>query len=353
MHVSFEVKTQTRRYPVYVGQDLLGEVGRHIGDITDRAFVITDEIVSKIHLDPLLNGFNDSSIEAITKILPAGESIKTLETTGVLYEFLSENLASRSDTVLALGGGVIGDLAGFVASTYKRGTCLIQVPTTLLAQVDSALGGKTAVNLPDGKNLVGTFYQPHALIADVSTLMTLSAKEFTAGLSEVIKYGVIMDPELLDILVKSKDEILSRSPDTVALIVERCLRNKARVVEQDEREEGRRREILNFGHTIGHAIEICSDHNVLHGQAVAMGMVEEARLAERMGLLESQSSEQLVSILSMFGLPTEIPSSMDVTELDEVMRQDKKVRHGQLILPVLVELGRTEIKAVESVYNLS
>ncbi|MFW9798973.1 MAG: 3-dehydroquinate synthase [Candidatus Thorarchaeota archaeon] len=353
MYVSFEVKTQTRRYPVCVGQDLLGEVGHHIGGVADRVFVITDDVISEIHLNPLLNGLNGSDIEAITKILPAGESIKTLETTGALYDFLTENLASRSDTVIALGGGVIGDIAGFVASTYKRGTRLIQVPTTLLAQVDSALGGKTAVNLPDGKNLVGSFYQPHAVVADVCTLTTLSTNEFTAGLSEVIKYGVIMDSELLDILVNSKDEILNRVPGTLALIVERCLRNKARVVEEDEREEGRKREILNFGHTIGHAIEICSDHTVRHGQAVAMGMVEEARLAERMGLLDSESSELLVSMLSMFGLPTEIPSSIDVKELDEIMQQDKKVRHGQLILPVLVELGRTEIKVVESVYNLS
>ncbi|MFW9864450.1 MAG: 3-dehydroquinate synthase, partial [Candidatus Thorarchaeota archaeon] len=279
IEVSFVVKTNSREYPVCVGQNILPQVGDSVSDTADRVIIVTDEGVSNIYLDMIIKGLSNSGVEAITKVLPSGESIKSLASTEELYHFLLDRHASRSDTILALGGGVIGDLAGFVASTYKRGMGLIQAPTTLLAQVDSALGGKTGVNLKDGKNLVGTFYQPNAVIADVSVLDSLHADDFASGLGEVIKYGAIMDRELLDLLMDNRDGILAREPNIMSQIVERCLRNKARVVEEDEREEKRRREILNFGHTIGHAIETCSRHNIPHGHAVAIGMVEEARFA--------------------------------------------------------------------------
>ena len=270
-----------------------------------------------------------------------------------LYNFLSESLASRSDTIVALGGGVIGDIVGFVASTFKRGLNLVQIPTTLLAQVDSAIGGKTGVNLDEGKNLVGTFYQPHVVIADVSTLSSLPLGDFVSGLAEVIKYGFIMDEKLFRILIDRKEEIVRRDPEVISKIVERSLRNKARIVELDEREERGKREILNFGHTIGHAIETCSHYSVLHGQAVAIGMVEEARIAVRMGLLDKSVLESLILTLSMFGLPTEIPEGMDVIQLNSIMQQDKKVRHGRLTIPMLVGLGKTEMKIVDSDSNLN
>ncbi|MHA1904189.1 MAG: 3-dehydroquinate synthase [Candidatus Thorarchaeota archaeon] len=351
--VTFDVKTMTRQYPVHVGQNILGRMHEFIDGKASRVFVMTDDVVSELHLEPILKGLPESEVEVITRLVPSGENIKTLETAMMIYDFLIENHASRSDSVIALGGGVVGDLAGFVTSTFKRGMRLIQVPTTLLAQVDSALGGKTGVNLPSGKNLVGTFYQPHVLVADVCTLKTLSEYDFVAGLAEVIKYGLIMDQELIDILENNRNEILNREPDTIALIVERCLRNKARVVEEDEREESGNREILNFGHTIGHALETVSAHNIPHGMAVAMGMVEEARLAVKMGFLDNQSLDSLIGLLSLFGLPTDIPSDIDVRDLDAIMKQDKKLRYGQLTIPVLVGLGETEIKVVESLYKLS
>ncbi|MBY8996989.1 MAG: 3-dehydroquinate synthase [Candidatus Thorarchaeota archaeon] len=349
----FEVNTNSRKYPVIVGHDILNSVGEFLDSSTTRVFVISDDMIPELYLDSLIQGLEASGIETTTKLLKAGESLKTLETVKSLYDFLGENLASRSDTIVALGGGVIGDTAGFVASTFKRGLNLVQVPTTLLAQVDSAIGGKTGVNLEVGKNLVGTFYQPHAVIVDVSTLSSLPSSDFVSGLAEVIKYGFIMDKKLFQILIDNKVEVVRRDPDVISKIVERALRNKARIVEADEREERGKREILNFGHTVGHAIETYSNHSILHGQAVAIGMVEEARITVRMGLLENSVLESLIFILSLFGLPTEIPNGMDVTQLNSIMLQDKKVRHGRLMIPMLVDLGKTEMKMIDLDNNLN
>jgi 3-dehydroquinate synthase len=348
MLVSFVVKTNSRDYPVCVGANLLSSVGESFSETAARVFVVTDEEIAKIHLNVLTNGLNKSGIEVITKILPVGEGVKSLSTAEELYNFLLENQASRSDIMIALGGGVVGDLVGFVASTYKRGMRLIQAPTTLLAQVDSALGGKTGVNLAAGKNLVGTFYQPIAVVADVSVLKTMPEADFSSGLAEVIKYGAIMDKRLLSLLKNNRDEILRREPDILSRIVERCLRNKARVVEEDEREEEGKREVLNYGHTIGHAIETCSKHRISHGHAVAIGMVEEARFAVREGLLDNKSLQSLISLLSLFGLPASIPEDFALEEFENVIRQDKKVRQGQILLPVLIALGQTEMKALDT-----
>jgi 3-dehydroquinate synthase len=339
----FEVKTRSRVYPVIVGNNILDRIGEFLDKSTDRVFVITDDVIANLYLDPITQSLDESGIESITYILKTGESSKTLESAEKLYNFLLENLASRSDTILALGGGVIGDLAGFVASTFKRGLHLVHVPTTLLAQVDSTLGGKTGINLSNGKNLVGTFYQPHAVIVDVFTLNSLSTSDFVAGLAEVIKYGVIMDDGLIQILINGRDMILERNLNLIAEIVERALKNKKYIVETDETEEKGKREVLNFGHTVGHAIETCSNHSILHGQAVAIGMVEEARLAEIQGHLHKPALDLLITILSMFDLPTQIPDEIDIKQLNEVMRQDKKVRHGQLTIPILVEIGKTEM----------
>ena len=295
---------------------------------------------------------NASGIATVSKVLPTGESLKNLDSVRTLYDFLSESLASRGDAVIALGGGVIGDIVGFVASTFKRGMKLVQMPTTLLAQVDSSIGGKTGVNLKEGKNLVGTFYQPHAVIVDVCTLNSLPISEFIAGLAEVIKYAFTLDPELFQFLIEKRNEILLRTPDAISTIVERSLRNKASIVETDEREEEGKREVLNFGHTVGHAIEICSNHDILHGQAVAIGMVEEARIAVRKGLLETSVLESLIHVLALFGLPTEIPDDVDFNQLSRVMKQDKKVRNGQLTIPMLVGLGQTEM-IVDTIDNLN
>jgi len=342
------VRTRSRTYPVYVGNDFLRRLNQFVPKESVKLFIVTDDIISDIHLDSLVGGIQNRETEIVTKILPSGERAKSLDTVQHLYKFLAENLASRSDTVIALGGGVIGDLAGFLASTFKRGMNLLQVPTTLLAQVDSSLGGKTGVNLEWGKNLVGTFYQPHAIIADVATLETLPDVQYTAGVAEVIKYGVIMDAQLIELLSEKKDEIIQRDVEAVTTVVERCLRNKARIVEKDETEHGTR-QILNFGHTIGHAVEICSEHSISHGEAVAIGMLEEARYAVRIDALDNQSLEELESLVCSFNLPTVIPSSLSKEDLMDVMRQDKKIRNGGLSLPVPVELGRVEMKVVEGI----
>jgi 3-dehydroquinate synthase len=347
------VRTNSKEYPVIVGQNLLDRSGDLLDWSIGKAFIVTDEIVSEIYLDSLTQGLISSGIDTEQIVLKAGESLKTLDSVKVLYDFLASKRASRSDTLIALGGGVIGDIAGFVASTFKRGMNLVHVPTTLLAQVDSAVGGKTGFNLSEGKNLVGTFYQPVSVIVDVCTLKSLPTNDFVAGLAEVIKYGVIMDSEFFQLLIDNHKEILLRNPKVISTIVEQALRNKAKIVEADEREERGKREILNFGHTVGHAIEICSNHSVSHGQAVAIGMVEEARMAVSRGLLENSVLESLVNLLSLFGLATEIPDEVDINLIGEVVKQDKKVRNGQLTIPILVGLGKTEMMVVDPFDNLS
>lgn len=346
----FEVTTRTRRYPVYVGRNILIQTASCLSQSPDRVFVITDNNVSELYLAPLLHSFEALSIDPTALTLAAGEESKTLDTAALLVNSLLESGVSRSDAVLALGGGVVGDVAGFVASLVKRGIQLAQVPTSLLAQVDSALGGKTAVNHSLGKNLIGTFYQPHLVVADVQTLRTLPSSDFSDGLAEVVKYAAIMDSQLMAFLLENKKNVLRRNPEILETIVKRCLQLKAHIVEQDETEEGRIRQVLNFGHTVGHALETCSEHELSHGQAVSIGMVEEACYAIRMGHLNHESLESLMSVLTAFGLPTEVPSNIDKRELNSVMKHDKKVRQGHLVIPVLVELGRTELRVIDSIY---
>ncbi|MFW9807708.1 MAG: 3-dehydroquinate synthase, partial [Candidatus Thorarchaeota archaeon] len=292
----FEIETQTRTYPVIIGQDLLESIGEFIEESTGRIFVITDETISDLYLEKVIRGLRAAGFIVFSQVLKLREESKSLSSVNILYDFLVEFLATRSDIIVALGGGVVGDVAGFAASTFKRGMQLVHVPTTLLSQVDSSIGGKTGVNLDSGKNLVGTFYQPHAVIIDVATLNSLSKKEFAAGLAEVIKYGITMDKDLLQILQEEHSNILNRQPEVIARIAEKSVRNKKFIIERDEREEKGIREILNFGHTIGHAVEICSNHSLLHGEAVSIGMVEEARLAVRKGHLKQADFDSLISI---------------------------------------------------------
>ena len=343
----FEIKTKSKIYQVYIGESLLTNIVDFLDDKPKRVFVITDETVAKLYLETLTQSLKESGVETISEILADGESTKTLDTVFNLYNFLLENEASRSDIIIAFGGGVIGDITGFVASTFKRGLNFLQIPTTLLAQVDSAVGGKTGVNLNGGKNLIGTFYQPSAVIVDVTVLKTLSETDFITGLAEVIKYGVIMDSELLQILIEERNEIVNRESEAIIKIVERSLKNKAHIVGLDEREEYGIREILNFGHTIGHAIESSSSYDIVHGQAVAIGMVEEARFSVDMDLLDIQSFETIVSILESYHLPTSIPDDMKFQQLREIVKHDKKIREGVLRIPILVELGKVEMKSIE------
>ncbi len=346
-YTTFDVTATSRSYPVIVGQDLVENASEFIADLGDRAFILTDDTVAELLLEPLSRGMKEVGLKSFTKAVKQGEAMKSLEIAREIYDFFAKNTAARSDVVVALGGGVIGDLAGFVASTFKRGMRLVQIPTTLLSQVDSAIGGKTAVNLPHGKNLVGTFYQPHAVIADVCVLGTLPTCEFRSGLAEVIKYGVSLDKDLFELIRGNRQDILSRTPEVLALVVEKCLRTKAQIVEEDEREEKGEREVLNYGHTVGHAIEVCAGYRLPHGFAVAIGIAEEARFAARLGLFDTDSLELLITTLSMFELPTEIPPTFDADEMELAIRQDKKIRRDKLRVPVLVDIGRTKMMMVD------
>jgi 3-dehydroquinate synthase len=347
IHASFDVRTIDRICQVVIGERLLQSAGRMLSPRANRVFVVTDRLVADLLLEPFLKTIDDGGVRSFAKKIDVGESAKSLQTACEVYKFLAKNAATRSDLLVALGGGIVGDLAGFVASTFKRGMRLVQVPTTLLSQVDSAIGGKTGVNLPDGKNLVGTFYQPHLVIVDISALETLPAEQFRNGLAEIIKYAVSLDTGLLDLILSSKEEILSKDPQVLAVIVERCLRIKAKIVKQDEREERKKREILNFGHTVGHAIESCSGYTLPHGLAVAIGIAEEARFAARLGLLDSDSLRVVLSTLSAFDLPVNTPASLDTSEIEAAVCQDKKMRNGRLMIPLLAGLGRAEMTAID------
>ncbi len=348
VRTQFIVSTLSKRYTVFVGDRLLESPDIILDGLPRRVFIVTDSNVAGLYLERLCRSLrgHDGGIEVHSEVIPAGERSKTLQTAERLYTFLAEHLASRTDMLIALGGGVVGDVTGFVASTFKRGMRLVQVPTTLVAQVDSSLGGKTGINLPSGKNLVGTFYQPDTILADIDTLTTLPEREYISGLAEVIKYGVIIDPQLFRFLERNHRRVIQRDSSALQYIIERCLRHKARIVEHDEREERGLREILNFGHTVGHALEICSDLQYSHGEAVAIGIVCEALLSVNQGLLDPGVPERIRTLLSVFGLPTHVQVDIRPGRLNEVFRQDKKMRMGEIQTPLLRDIGRVEMQVV-------
>jgi 3-dehydroquinate synthase len=278
-----------------------------------------------------------------TVVLKPGEDQKALATAAKLYDHLTEMLADRQTLIVAVGGGVIGDLAGFVAATYARGLPFLIVPTTLLAMVDSSVGGKVAVNHPKAKNLIGAFHQPIGVWIDTATLDTLPDREYRSGLAEVVKYGVIMDPELFAYLEQHTDAILAREPDVVRHVVARCCRLKADVVEKDERETTGLRAILNYGHTFAHAFETVAGYGTwLHGEAVAAGMICASRVAERRGLIGPEVTARQHSLLERFGLPTK-PDSWPVEALLAAMRSDKKSVAGKLRLVLPRRLGEVAL----------
>src|SRR5262249_14742464 len=266
-----------------------------------------------------------------------------LEVASTLYDRLAEIPADRRTLVVAVGGGVIGDLAGFVAATFARGLPLLMVPTTLLAMVDSSVGGKVGVNHPKAKNLIGSFHQPIGVWIDIATLNNLPDREFRSGLAEVVKYGVILDPELFAYLEKNAEAILERDQESLSHIIARCCRLKADVVEKDEREETGLRAILNYGHTFAHAFETVAGYGRwLHGEAVSVGMICASRLAGRLGMIPSDLTQRQQNLFTRFGLPT-APGRLPVDDLIAVMRQDKKSRDGKLRLVLPKQLGEVEL----------
>jgi 3-dehydroquinate synthase len=274
--------------------------------------------------------------------IAAGETHKTLATCGVVYDRLARLGASRDATIVALGGGVVGDLAGFVAATWMRGVAYVQVPTTLLAMVDSSVGGKTAVDLPYGKNLVGAFHQPAAVLIDPATLATLPMRELRAGFAEVVKYAAIGDASFFGRLADRVDALLGRDEQVLVEAIDTSCRHKAGIVSRDERESGERA-LLNFGHTFGHAIETATNYALLHGEAVAIGMVCAARLSARLGLASVGDANHLATLLARFGLPVAIPDQLDPDVLLGHMRLDKKSQSGRLRLILWRGIARAEI----------
>jgi 3-dehydroquinate synthase len=334
-----------RSYPILIGRGLLDQ-GEWVAQVlrSPKVALITNETVGPLYQARLTRALTDRGIQVIPIVLPDGEAYKTLATLEQVFDGLLSAHCDRSTTVVALGGGVIGDMAGFAAATYQRGVDFVQIPTTLLAQVDSSVGGKTAVNHPLGKNMIGAFHQPRLVLADTDTLGTLPDRELKAGLAEVIKYGLIRDAAFFDWLEASMDGLLERTPELLSEAIERSCDNKARIVAEDETERGVRA-LLNLGHTFGHAIEAGLGYGEwLHGEAVGAGMVMAARLSERLGFLDAALADRAVALIARAGLPVVGPA-LGAERYLELMAHDKKVDAGRLRLVLLRAIGDAEIFA--------
>jgi 3-dehydroquinate synthase len=338
--MSSEVNVQLgdRSYPIHIGAGVLtAEVLReHVHG--SQVAVVTNDVVAPLWLPRLEGALEGLNLKVDVFVLPDGEAEKTLGNYARVIDFLVRHRHNRSTTVIALGGGVVGDLAGFAAATYQRGVALLQIPTTLLSQVDSSVGGKTAVNHAEGKNLIGAFYQPRAVIIDTDMLGTLPLRELKAGLAEVLKYGIIRDDVFFDWVAEHADALLARQPEAITRAISRSCELKAEVVSADEREGGLRA-ILNYGHTFGHAIETLTGYTeYLHGEAVAIGMVMAADLSRRMALISAVDAERIRSAVGCLGLP-EQPPPLDPEAMLRAMGMDKKVQNGTLRLVLCRRLG--------------
>jgi len=329
----------SNRYEIQVGSGLLARTGHRLREsgFFGKLVVITDTTVNRLYGETLGRGLAKEGFTVSTLLVPAGEAQKSLETAGRLYHELTEVRAERATPILALGGGVIGDLAGFVAATYLRGVPLVQVPTTLLSQVDSSIGGKVAVDHGQLKNKIGAFYQPGLVMADTDTLKTLPAEELAGGLAEVIKSAAIRDKAFFASLEENLERIKSLDAEVLEEVVFRTAQIKAGVVTEDERDTGLRN-ILNYGHTIGHAIESVSGFKMRHGPAVAIGMVAAARISNRMGLLDSGELARLKNVIERAGLPIKIPA-LEREKIIQAMKHDKKVLKDKVRFVLLKSIG--------------
>lgn len=339
---TLKVDLGDRSYPIHIGADLLGAADLLLPHIRGgEVMVVSNETIAPLYLAQVVKAL--SGLRCDTVILPDGERFKTLDTLNLIYQALLERRHSRKTTLVALGGGVVGDMTGFAAASYQRGVNFIQIPTTLLSQVDSSVGGKTGVNHPLGKNMIGAFHQPVAVIADVSLLDTLPPREFSAGLAEVIKYGLIADEDFYHWLHANMAKLMARDREALIQAVKVSCDNKAQVVAADEREAGLRA-ILNLGHTFGHAIETEQNYQgLLHGEAVAVGMLMAADMSHRMGALAKEDVEGLRHLLRTAGLPVEVPSGMTIASFHRHMSVDKKVADGVVRLVLLQNVGHAYI----------
>lgn len=351
--IEIKVGLGERSYPIFIGEGVLAAVGRDLGArrVGKRYAVVADDRVAELYGPRLAASLQAAGLDFTMLSFPQGEASKHLQTVAALASSLAGQGLDRKDALVALGGGVTGDITGFLASIYLRGIPFVQVPTTLLAQVDSSVGGKTGVDIPEGKNLVGTFYQPRCVYIDSLVLGSLPAGELLNGLAEVIKYGVIRDRDFFAFLESRREAILARELPVVAEMIARCCEIKAEVVAADEREADLRR-ILNYGHTIGHAVEAASGFRLPHGLAVSIGMVAVNRLAVAKGVLAAAEAARIEALLVACGLPVRLPAGLDLRQIKEYLKTDKKSVGGRIFFVLPEEIGRVTISAEVTVAQI-
>jgi len=341
-----------RSYPIVIGSEVLGTVGTRLAALGHRGGcgLVTSERVGALYGDRVRDALRAAGLEPVIDVaLPDGEEHKNLVSLNVIYDKMLQVGVDRRTPLVALGGGVVGDLTGFAAATLLRGLPVVQVPTTLLAQVDSAIGGKTGVNHAAGKNLIGAFHQPRFVLADTTTLGTLPPRELRAGLAEVVKYGVIGDPALFETIEARADDVLRLEPELMTEVVAACCRHKAAVVGVDEREERGERAVLNFGHTVGHGVEMLTDYRrFLHGEAVAIGMVAAARISQRLGACGDDVVARIESLLRRLGLPTAVPAELAPSALALAVRTDKKSSGGRIRFVAVEKIGRVRFVELDA-----
>jgi len=329
-----------RSYDITLGADILDTIGalcRELG-LSGTAAVVTNTTIAPLFYDRVRAAMEAAGYRVVPVLLPDGEGHKNSATLNLIYDALVDASLDRGSFILALGGGVIGDMAGFAAASYLRGIPFVQLPTTLLSQVDSSVGGKTGINHPRGKNLIGAFYQPRAVLIDVATLDTLPEREYLSGLGEIVKYGAVLDGEFFTFLEQNTDLLLFRDKSALIHAVSRSCAIKARVVESDEREGGVRA-VLNYGHTLGHAVETLTGYTrYLHGEAVAIGMVQAARISQHFGFCSEADRDRIESLVKALGLPTELPS-FPARQYQEALSHDKKVRESGLLFICNLGIG--------------
>jgi shikimate kinase/3-dehydroquinate synthase len=346
------VETETQSYPIFVGYGLLNKLGEKMKQaaLSGTATIINDENVFSLYGSKVEGVLKDAGFAVNSFVLPPGEETKSIDYTVKIYDFLVKHRAERDDIIIALGGGMVGDLAGFVAATFLRGMFWVQLPTSLVAMVDASIGGKVGVNHPEGKNLIGAFYQPNLVLADPQTLTTLPQRELTSGWAEVIKHGLILDKEFFEFLETNVNKLKELEPELLTQAIARSAAIKAQVVSQDEKEREGKRTILNCGHTIAHGLEAATQYKrFLHGEAVAIGMMGASKLSQRLGLLPSDAVERQQSLLQKFGLPTSLRAKrsnfkLSLAGITKAMELDKKVRGKSIRWVLLQDIGKAVIR---------
>lgn len=347
------ISLDDRSYPIYIAPGILNHAGRLLNSTlkdVERCAVVTSHVVHSTYGSSLAKSLQEAGVDTETILVPEGEESKSWEIAEEVLGELVDLGFDRQSVIIAFGGGSVGDLSGFVAAIYLRGIRFVQVPTTLLAQVDSSIGGKAAVNHTKGKNLIGAFHQPSLVVSDPSLLRTLPNNELLSGFGEIVKYAVIADAELFSILEKKEEEVIGKDLKVLADIITRCCVIKARLVEKDERDTKGLRAALNYGHTVGHALEFLSNFKLRHGEAVSIGMTFEAKISERLGLISNVDTCRQEALLERLGLPAELPD-LGPSEIIEAMHRDKKVREGsiRLVLPTGIGTPPTLMAVSDSV----